>query len=141
MITSFTPDLFLLLAAVLIVMPFLTISSTIFIMKVYYHDTTEPRNRILRRMMHSGISIAIVSVFVFWLALEYYIKLFTGTFHADHVDFGGVAIAAAFVVLEIQPYLNYRSLKALDGNVKVLREIPEQRQEDNPLDNDLTDLL
>jgi hypothetical protein len=134
----FTPELFFLLLAFLVVMPFLTVAATWFIIRVYTHDTGHPRNKILKRMRDSGISIAAVSILIGWIALGYWIRFFQGRFEPQNVDFGGLALAAAFVVLEIQPWLNYRSLSSLDGNVILVAAVPEKEDE---LDKDNDDPL
>lgn len=126
--TILTNDLMLLIVSLLAFAPILSGYATWKIGQVLFHDEERPRNRIIRRMFMSGLSISVASVYVAALCIGYIISFINGA--APNADFGGLTFALVLLFVFLQPFLNWLSLRALNGGkVDIQNETQDQRED------------
>lgn len=123
--TEITKDLFIMLVAMLAIVPILDIPASIYLVSVYRADVERPRNRILRLLTTTAVLITIVSIYISTISFGLIAQwLGPATVQAD---FGGVTFAFALLLMEITPLLKARTLRKLDGNIERIAEVPEKK--------------
>ena len=125
--TLLTNDLMFLIVLMLAVAPLFSGFAAFKIGQVFFSDTERPRNRIIRRMFSSGITITVASLYVSALAIGYLVEFVSGV--ALDADFGGVTFGIALLAVFLQPFFNWLALRALNGNIEKLQQVPEANEE------------
>lgn len=125
--TLITNQLFFLVVMFLAIIPFFALYATVRIGQIYFKDSVRPRNRVLKAILTTCGVIGLAGLFVTALCVSYAISYFKG--EAPDADFGGLAFAGVLSALEIQPYLLWRALNSINGNVDQLEETQNQRED------------
>lgn len=127
--TELAGNLLLLAAIVLLIVPFFSAYGTYHIAQVFMHDDMRPRNRLIRRFFVSGVFVTLVAFFTMALAIGVVVRAINGEMRPS--DFGGVTFAFLLAAVFLQPYFNWRALRALNGQIEVVKGIPESNTPDS----------
>ena len=103
-------DLLFVAVVILMLMPAICIPATVFIGRVYFSAANTPRNKILYRMLASGVSTSLASLMVSVLAVRYIMQFIHGETH--DINLLIVFLVLALIIVEVQPFFNWQAFRS-----------------------------